>query len=164
MSVRTIFVPLVERQEKVCLLWNGGADSFRMKNIGPRITALRVEQDLSLSKLAEESGISKSLLHRIENSESANPELETLRKIARALKTTVGHVLGNEVVRSVRQLPEEKPQWLLTLTDQLRAIGKEPDEDFLEALYVIQNRKGQSKVKNEDWMYLYQTFERSFSR
>jgi transcriptional regulator with XRE-family HTH domain len=135
-----------------------------MKNIGPRITTLRVERDLSLSKLAEDSGVSKSLLHRIENSETANPELETLRKIARALKTTVGHVLGNEVVKSVRQLPEKKPQWLLKLTEELRAAGKQPDEDFLEALYVIQNRKGQSKTKNEDWMYLYQTLERSFSR
>ena len=135
-----------------------------MKNIGPRITTLRVERNLSLSKLAEESGMAKSLLHRIENQEDANPELETLRKIARALKTTVGDLLGNEVVKSIRQLPDKKPLWLQNLTAQLRDAGKEPDEDFLEALYVIQNRKGQRKASEEEWMYLYQTLERSFSR
>ncbi len=135
-----------------------------MTKIGPRILALRVERNLSLSKLAEESGISKSLLHRIENQETANPELETLRKIARALNTTVGDLLGNEVVKSVRQLPEARPLWLQKLAEQLRAAGKQPDEDFLEALYVIQNRKGQANATDADWMYLYQTLERSFSR
>ena len=135
-----------------------------MENIGPRISALRVEQNLSLSELARQSDISKSLLHRIENQSTANPELDTLRKIARALKTTVGDLLGRDVVKGVRQLPETKPEWLLKLTNRLRAEGKEPDEDYLEALYVIQNRKGQAAANDEDWMYLYQTLERSFSR
>jgi transcriptional regulator with XRE-family HTH domain len=135
-----------------------------MKNIGPRILFLRVERNLSLSRLAEESGISKSLLHRIENQDSANPELETLRKIARALKVTVGDLLESDVVKNARQLPDEMPQWLERLTEQLRAAGKQPDQDFLEALYVIQNRKGQAKTSDEDWMYLYQTLERSFAR
>lgn len=133
-------------------------------NIGPRITALRAEKQLSLSQLAELCKISKSLLHRLENNEDANPELETLRKIARKLETTVGDLLGGEVVKNVRELPKKKPQWLASLTETLREAGKEPDKDFLEALYVIQNRKGQSKAKNEDWVYLYQTLERSFPR
>ena len=118
-----------------------------MENIGPRISALRVEQNLSLSELARQSDISKSLLHRIENQSTANPELDTLRKIARALKTTVGDLLGRDVVKGVRQLPETKPEWLLKLTNRLRAEGKEPDEDYLEALYVIQNRKGQAAAR-----------------
>jgi len=135
-----------------------------MKNLGSRIAALRIERNLSLSKLADESGIAKSLLHRIEHQEAANPELETLQKIARALKTTVGDLLGNEVVKSARQLPETKPLWLQKLTEQLRALGKEPDTDFLEAMYVLQNRKGQKSFKDEDWMFLYQSFERTFPR
>ncbi len=133
-------------------------------NIGPRITALRAEKHLSLSQLAALCKISKSLLHRLENNEDANPELDTLRKIARKLETTVGDLIGGEVVKSVRELPNEKPQWLANLIEQLRDAGKEPDKDFLEALYVIQNRKSQSKSKNEDWIYLYHTLERSFPR
>jgi transcriptional regulator with XRE-family HTH domain len=135
-----------------------------MQQIGPRIVALRIEQNLSLSKLAEKCDISKSLLHRIENQAEANPELETLRKIARALNTTVGDLLGNEVVKNARELPSVKPLWLANLAKKIRASGKEPDEDLLEALYVIQNRKGQASATDEDWLYLYQTLERSFPR
>lgn len=137
---------------------------FIMKNIGSRISALRDEKGLSLSKLADVSGISKSILHRLENEEQANPELATLQKIARALEVTVGDILGREVVKNARLLPTEPPQWLATLKTQLKAQGKEPDPAYLEALYVLQNRKGQDNTKDEDWMFLYQSIERSFSR
>lgn len=133
-----------------------------MTNIGARISALRVEKGISLSELARTSGISKSLLHRIENLPGSNPELDTLKKIARALECTVGDVLGNEVVVNARQLPAVHPNWLTSLTSRLREMGREPDQDFLEALYVLQNRKGQTKTNDDDWLYLYQTLERSF--
>lgn len=135
-----------------------------MTNIGPRIIAMRSEKGWSMSKLAEESGISKSLLHKIENDETSNPELGTLRKIAKALDVTVGELLGNEVVQNVRQLPQKRPAWLAELVTRLKKSDKEPDEDLLEALYVLQNRKGQSKTTADDWLYLYQTLERSFQR
>ncbi len=137
---------------------------FNMTNVGSRIVALRSEKGWSLSKLAEESGISKSLLHRIENQDTSNPELGTLRKIAKALGITVGELLGNEVVQNVRQLPQKHPAWLANLIATLKKGGREPDEDLLEALYVLQNRKGQTKTTEEDWLYLYQTLERSFQR
>lgn len=133
-------------------------------NLGPRIVALREERSISLSELARVSGISKSLLHRIENHEGSNPELETLRKISSALRITVGELIGNEVVRSARQLPEDRPEWLTKLTARLKQDGKEPDQDLLEALYVLQNRKGQAKTIEDDWLYIYQTLERSFNR
>lgn len=135
-----------------------------MQNVGARITALRIEKKLSLSELAAKCGIAKSLLHRIETSEDANPELATLRKIAKAFEITVGELLGNDVVQNARQLPEERPAWLTTLMAQLRKLGKEPDEDFLEALYVLQNRKGQTPARDDDWLYMYQTLERSFPK
>lgn len=137
---------------------------FSVKNIGLRVAALRTEKGLSLSELARQSEISKSLLHRIENHADSNPVLETLQKIARALGITVGELLGNEIVKSARSLPDERPEWLTSLIARLRSDGKEPDEDLLEALYVLQNRKGQAKAKVEDWLYLYQTLERSFAR
>ena len=133
-----------------------------MANVGPKILALRAERNLSLSKLAELAGISKSLLHRIEKRADANPELETLRRISKALGITVGELLGNEIVKNARELPSERPDWLINLTTRLRSEGKEPDEDLLEALYVLQNRKGQGTASGEDWHYLYQTLERSF--
>ena len=80
------------------------------------------------------------------------------------MEITVGELLGNEVVRSARRLPDERPEWLTSLTARLRSEGKEPDEDYLEALYVLQNRKGQAGANVEDWLYLYHTLERSFNR
>ena len=134
-----------------------------MSEIGQRITFLRTEAGLSLSKLASKAGISKSLLHRIENKEGANPELETLRKIAKALGMTVGHLLDNEIVKNVRRLPEEKPSWLKDLVDRLVSDGKEPNPDILESLYVLQNRQG--GVESEvDWHYIYQTLELGISK
>lgn len=135
-----------------------------MTNIGARVETLRTERGLSLSEFARECGLSKSLLHRIENDATINPELGTLQKIARFCGITVGELLGNELVESVRQLPAERPGWLTRLAENLRKNGKEPDEDFLEALYVLQNRKGQSARTEDDWLYLYQTLERTFSR
>lgn len=135
-----------------------------MKNIGSRIRSLREQKVISLSKLAEQSGLSKGLLHRIEAAEDPNPELGTLRKIARVLDTTVGDLLGNEVVKNTRQLPNEHPEWLKQLVRALKEKKQLPDEDLLEALYVIQNRKGQNCASTEDWVYVYQTLERSFAR
>ena len=133
-----------------------------MKNIGSTITALRTERGVSLSSLARDSGIAKSLLHRIENQNDANPELSTLKKIADALDVTVGDLLQNEVVKNARQMPAEMPGWLDILSRNLRKMGREPDKDLLEALYVIQNRKGKDAVTDEDWIYSYHTLERSF--
>ena len=134
-----------------------------MENIGQRIVVLRTEAGLSLSKLAEKAGISKSLLHRIENREDSNPELETLRKVSRALGITVGHLLGNETVKSIRHMPEEKPEWLEKLISRLRSDGKEPDLDLLEALYVLQNRRGDI-ASEEDWYYVYTTLDRGIRK
>lgn len=135
-----------------------------MENIGSRIQALRLEKNLSLVDLAKASDVSKGLLHRIENSDDPNPELGTLRKIAKGLETTIATLIGHDVVKSARRLPEEVPQWLKNLQDQLEADGKKADPDFLEALYVLQNRKGQKSATTQDWLYLYKTLEMSFSR
>jgi transcriptional regulator with XRE-family HTH domain len=135
-----------------------------MENIGSRIQALRLEKNLSLVDLAKASDVSKGLLHRIENADDPNPELGTLRKIAKGLETTIAALIGHDVVKSARRLPEEVPQWLKNLQDQLEADGKKADPDFLEALYVLQNRKGQKSASTQDWLYLYKTLEMSFSR
>ena len=84
---------------KTNFLWN----KFIMRNIGARIRALRAEQSLSLPKLAEKSELSQGLLSKMENSEEPNPSLETLQKLARALKTTIADIIGADVVVSARE-------------------------------------------------------------
>ena len=135
-----------------------------MRNIGARIRALRAELALSLPKLAERSKLSQGLLSKLENSEEPNPSLETLQKLAHALKTTVADIIGADVVVSARELPREKPEWMKFLIKSLQAEGKRPDKDILEALYVLQNRKASARTTPEDWKYLYRNIEVSITK
>ena len=51
--------------------------------------------DLSREKLAQQVGGSAAVIYRIEAGK-ANPKLDTLRKIARALGTTISELTLNE--------------------------------------------------------------------
>jgi transcriptional regulator with XRE-family HTH domain len=59
------------------------------RRIVERREALRVSQE----RVAREAEISSQTVGRIERGES-EPKIETLRKIARALDTTVGYLVG----------------------------------------------------------------------
>ncbi len=60
-----------------------GADLFYSDAIGGAIRLLRQRNRLTLDQLAEQSGVSKGNLSRIENGNS-DPGLQTLEKIAAA--------------------------------------------------------------------------------
>jgi transcriptional regulator with XRE-family HTH domain len=63
--------------------------------VGRVIRGHRAAQDWSLGDLARASGLSKTILARIEAGEG-NPSLETLWRISRALRVPLGAVLGEE--------------------------------------------------------------------
>lgn len=63
--------------------------------IGPRIKNLRKKMDITLEELASLTGFTKGYLSRLEKSKKA-PPVSTLGTIARALKTTISHLLGEE--------------------------------------------------------------------
>lgn len=58
------------------------------KNISSNLKRIRNERNLSLDKLSEITGISKSMLGQIERSES-NPTISTIWKIATGLKVSL---------------------------------------------------------------------------
>lgn len=68
-----------------------------MKNIrahlGRRIKSLRLSLEITQDKLAETAGIDYKYLQKIESKHSPNLTLETLRKLAKALKTTPSNLL-----------------------------------------------------------------------
>jgi transcriptional regulator with XRE-family HTH domain len=53
-------------------------------NIGQRIQMMRIANGKTLPQLAKESGVSKGLLSKLENSERANPTVHTIYKISHA--------------------------------------------------------------------------------
>lgn len=122
--------------------------------LGERIRILRTEAHLSLPVLAQKADISKSVLFQIETSESANPSLDTLQKIAKALGTTLAELLSTQGVRAKRQLPARLDPELEKMIAGLREDKSPINEAALDALYVLQERSGGSKTA-ADWRWLY---------
>lgn len=133
-----------------------------MKNIGGKIRALRAEQQMTLPDLADKSGLSKGLLSKIENAEDSNPSLDTLFKIAEALKISLSSLLETEKVQLKQIVPTETPWWQKGLVAYLNQVGKTPDPNILNAMYILRNRKAAKNADLEAWKLLYLNIENSF--
>ncbi len=64
--------------------------------LGERVRALRQKRGLTLERLAERVGSSKSYIWEIENKDVARPSAEKLAHIATALDTTVEYLLAGD--------------------------------------------------------------------
>lgn len=126
-------------------------------DLGERIKILRLEAGLSLPDLADKAGISKSVLFQLETSDSPNPSLETLQKIAKALGVTLAALLDKGGVRAKRgTLPDRIDDALKEMIASLSKENVAVNEAALDALYVLQERDGAPKTA-EDWRWLYDT-------
>jgi len=136
------------------------------KHIGKRIKTLRIEKGLTLPGLAEKAGISKGSLSQLENEEESNPSLDTLNKLAKALETTLATLLERESVRAKRivPVPEELDPALQSFIEETNDRGEKLDDNILQALYVIQQRKGQPVKTKENWRWLYESIRRGIQQ
>lgn len=66
-------------------------------NFSNRLKLLRNDQMLSISKLAQKSGLSQSFVCRIESGEK-QPTLETLHKLSHGLGIGIGELLGEDLM------------------------------------------------------------------
>ena len=73
--------------------------SDELKHLGSTVKRLRNAAGLSLTGLADESGVAKSIISRIEKNET-NPTINTLWRLAQALNLSL-----DEVLASVRSRP-----------------------------------------------------------
>jgi transcriptional regulator with XRE-family HTH domain len=133
-----------------------------MKNIGGKIRTLRLEKQITLPDLAESAHLSKGLISKIENAEDPNPSLDTLYKIAEALDVPLSAILETERVQMKRIVPDEPPEWQKEIMAWVKSNGKAPDENILNAMYVVNNRKGAKNADIDAWKFLYQSIEKSF--
>lgn len=84
--------------------------------LGQRIREARRQIRLNQETLAARAGVSKRAIQAIEEGKSANPQVETIRAIARVLKTSVDCLLGEA------EPPHDKDKaLLLALVDQLES-------------------------------------------
>ncbi len=135
-----------------------------MTNVGGRIRTLRAERAWTLDELADQAGVSKSLLSKLENLADSNPSMDTLFKVATAFRVTIADLLETEKVQAKRIIPEKKPTWVDAIAAALKSEGKKPDEDVLQALYVLQARKGDTLRSEVAWVHMYRSLEMNFDK
>ena len=71
--------------------------------LGEKLNALRKQQGLTLDKLADAAGMSKSYLWELENRDSQRPSAEKLTALADVLGVTVAYFIEDDV-----REPEER--------------------------------------------------------
>ena len=113
-----------------------------MISFGKKIAALRKEQKLSQSDLANQLSTSISVISRYERDEMT-PSIETAKKIADILGTSVGYLLGETEEDILLKDPK--------MIDRLKEIGKFSDSERQQILFTldaviheIRNRKAYS--------------------
>lgn len=62
--------------------------------IGDKVRLLRMKKKISIRKLAEITGLSKSTLSDIENNKSKKPTVDTISKIAQALQIPISELFS----------------------------------------------------------------------
>jgi len=134
-----------------------------MSHAGGRIRKLRTDAGLTLDQLAEKTGLSKGLLSKLENLPDSNPSLETLQSIADAFDVTVGDLIDAGETRARPVLALHKPAWVDAIVSALAKEGRSADEDILQALYVLQARKGGQKG-DMAWLHMYRSLELNFKK
>ena len=132
-------------------------------HIGSRIKSIRLERGLTLPQLSVKAGVSIGLLSQLENADdaSANPNLQTLRKIANALDVTVADLLDKPVAKSRAIVPERLDPGLTEFLESARKRGMAINQAVLQGCYAMQERAGAPKTA-EDWEFLYKTIKMNF--
>lgn len=120
-----------------------------------RLRLERQRAGISLARLAQETGMSKTYLLRLESDDEANPSLDVLTRIARALDVTVADLLGAPATRFVADDAD--------VPTSLRVFADEHDlspRDF-EQLASIRWRKGETPSTSERWRFILQSLHAS---
>ena len=120
-----------------------------------RLRAERQRAGLSLARLAEETGMSKTYLLRLESDEEANPSLDVLTKVASALDVTVADLLGAPATRFVADEADVPPS-LRVFADQ---ESLSPSE--FEQLASIRWRRGETPSTPERWQFILNSLRAS---
>ena len=132
-------------------------------HIGPRLKSLRLQRGLTLPQLSDKAGVSVGLLSQLENAadDTANPNLQTLRKIANALSATIADLIGAAIISSRAEVPARLDPGLTEFLETARKRGMSIDEAVVQGCYAMQERDGSPKTA-EDWEFLYRTIKMNF--
>lgn len=119
-----------------------------------------MEKGLNLPELAEKADVSKGFLSQLENDDDSNPSLDSLNKVAKALGVTLATLLDRESTRAHRFIPAVIDPGLKDFIQECHGANERLDDGILQALYVLQQRKGEGVKTKEDWRWLYESIKR----
>ena len=124
-----------------------------MTTLGSRLRQYRQERDLSLSALAEQTGLSKGYLSSLENDvHERRPSADVLYNIAQALGVTMADLLGRRLLAAAApSIPESLAQF---------AAENNLTEADKVMLASIQFRGDQPRTVDR-WRYIYQSIRNS---
>ena len=123
-----------------------------MAALKDRLTALRTAKGMSVTALAELSGVSAPYLWQIESGTKKNPTGEVLQKLAAALGVTVADLIGTSLVIPEEALQESPPS--LQRLARRRAKQLDLRQEDIEMLTHIHFR-GRRPRKEEDWELIF---------
>ena len=76
-------------------------------NIGKKIQAIRTGKKMSVRKLAQQSGLTASMISQIENG-TVNPSISTLRSVSAALEVPLYHFFKEDGDSAVVVTPDSR--------------------------------------------------------
>jgi transcriptional regulator with XRE-family HTH domain len=123
--------------------------------IGRRLRAERNRLKMSLVRLSDLTGVSKTYLMKLETESDANPSLDVLRRIAEALDLTVADLVGSPPLRGV---PDDHgvPASLKAFADEAGLSRHE-----IETLASIRWRRHDQPQSVDRWRYIYDSLKAS---
>lgn len=139
--------------------------------LGERLRARRIALDLTLSAVAEESGLSLPYVSNLERGRG-NPTVEALTSLARALRVPLAELIGERSAETsdLDLLKAQIPQSLLSFSrsERFRATAQRlavaqgcTTEEMRQRLIVgmiSSPRRSQGESTEEDWRRLLDTY------
>lgn len=115
-----------------------------MSIVGDRIRECREDLKLSMTKLAEKTGLTISAISQFEGGER-DPSLDSLNKLADALEVSVDYLMGRD-----EELSDENIKAMFRGVQNMTDKDKEEMMHFYQFLKAKQNyKKKRDKEKNE---------------
>jgi len=123
--------------------------------VGERLKEARQRAGLSLARLSEASGISKTYLVRLEGDADANPSVEILRRIGAVVGLTVADLLGQPSL-TFNEDETELPASLRQFAREAQLTSAE-----LRLLASIRWRQGEEPRTSSRWRYILDSLRAS---
>jgi transcriptional regulator with XRE-family HTH domain len=133
------------------------------RELGARITALRMRMGESVASFATRAGVAKSHMYKLEAGGLESPTVTTLAGIAGALGITLDELLENPASAGDKGEPAERPipasltQFLREWESQHKA---RMPKDVVHSLATLQFR-GKRPRTVEDWRVIYAVVDRT---